>query len=362
MPPEEEVNKEVVIRTPDRYFLVLEALNVVPNYQSVNDIKEMLARHGHVVTERTVQRILEYFQSRFGLISRDKPNAAGRPPKEWAWSKKKGPPRLQPVDPPSALTLQLAIELLAPVLPDPYMKDMTKDLARARKALGQISPAAKKLPQKIKILPRGRGRLPATVDQKILNNVFNALLAERRILVRYLSGSGQQQTMAEHELSPLGLIFRFDTFYLVHIREPKSKSQDANLVMEWPLHRFRSVKPLETKIRVPQNFDLNEHLDNPGFIQNHFVKKVAKLGPEIKLKLLFSEITARYVMERPFSEDQKRKTSKDGRVLITATTRNTRELLSELLNFSDDVEVLAPKALRDYFREVSENLCARYQS
>ena len=62
MPPEEEVNREVVIRTPDRYFLVLEALNVDPNYQSVKDIIEMLARHGHVVTERTVQRILEYFK------------------------------------------------------------------------------------------------------------------------------------------------------------------------------------------------------------------------------------------------------------------------------------------------------------
>ena len=187
-------------------------------------------------------------------------------------------------------------------------------------------------------------------------------MAEKRILVGYLSGAGQQQTLASHEISPLGLIFRFDTFYLVHVREPKSERQDASLVMEWPLHRFRSVKPLETKIRVPPNFDLNEHIDNPGFIQNHFLNKVAKLGPEIKLKLLFSEITARYVMERPFSEDQKRKTSQDGRVQITATARNTRELLSELLNFADDVEVLAPKALRDYFREVSENLSARYQS
>ena len=354
--------KEIDIRTPERYFLVMEALRVEPTYQTVKDIKEMLESHDHVVTERTVQRILEYFHSRFGLISRDKPNAAGRPPKEWAWSKKKGPPRLQPIDPPSALTLQLATELLAPVLPGPYMEDIEKDLKRARKALGQISPTAKKLPQKIKILPRGRGRLPATVDQEILNTVFNALLAEKRILVTYVSGSGQQQTLSSYELSPLGLVFRFDSFYLVHVREPKSESQDANLVMEWPLHRFSSIKPLDTKIRMPPNFDLNEHLDNPGFIQNHFLKKINKLGTEIKLRLLFSEVTARYVMERPFSEDQKRKTYKDGRVLITATARNTRELLSELLNFADDLEVLAPKALRDYFRDVSENLCRRYQT
>ena len=349
-------------RVPERYFLVLEALQVEPKYQTVKDIKGVLEHHGHDVTDRTVQRILEYYHSRFGLESRDKPNAAGRPPKEWAWSKEKGPPRLQPVDPPSALTLQLATELLAPVLPGPYMEDMAKDLARARKALGQISSTAKKLPQKVKILPRGRGRLPVTIDPNILNVVFNALLSEKRIRVNYTSGSSQQQKNADYVLSPLGLVFRFDIFYLVHVREPKSESDDANRVMEWPLHRFRTVQVLEEKIRIPPHFNLDKHLENPGFIQNHFLKKVAALGPEIKLRLLLSENTARYVMERPFSGDQKRKSQEDGRVLITATVKNTRELLSELLNFADDVEVLSPKALRDYFSEVSEKLYSRYRS
>lgn len=352
--------KELDIRTPERYFLVLEALRVKPQYLTVKDIKAVLKGHGHDVTERTVQRILEYYKYRFGLESRDKPNAAGRPPKEWAWGTKKGPPRLQPDDPLSELTLQLATELLAPVLPRPYIEDMTKDVTRARKALGLISSTAKKLPQKIRILPRGCGRLPATIDQKILNDVFNALLSERRISVNYTSGSSQQQNNADYELSPLGLVFRFDTFYLVHVQEPKTANQDANIVMEWPLHRFRTVRTLETKIRTPPDFDLDKHLESPGFIQNHFMKKLAALGPKIKLKLLFSEITARYVMERPFSEDQTRKTQKDGRVLITATTRNTRELLSELLNFADDIEVVSPKPLRDYFSDVSKNLYTSY--
>lgn len=67
-------------------------------------------------------------------------------------------------------------------------------------------------------------------------------------------------------------------------------------------------------------------------------------------------------MERPFSENQRHKTQEDNRVLITATAKNTRELLSELINFADDVEVLAPKALRDYFCEVTKNLSSRYLS
>ena len=52
-------------RVPERYFLVLEALHVEPIYQTVKDIKDMLEEHGHNVTERTVQRILEYYHSRF---------------------------------------------------------------------------------------------------------------------------------------------------------------------------------------------------------------------------------------------------------------------------------------------------------
>lgn len=344
----------------DRYLVVLEALSPAPQYKTVEDVHSTLLQHGHKVDKRTVQRILQYYKGRYGLESRPRPGGAGKPPLEWAWPKKQGAPNFQPIDPPTALTFELAAQLLAPVVPGPFMEAMERDMRRARQTLAQTNPKASKLPRKLRVIPRGQGRLPNTVDPGILDAVFEATLAEKQIRVTYLAQSITTPNLSTHVLNPLGLVFRFDTFYLVHVRETKTRKPNARQVTEWPLHRFRGVEPLHTRIRVPQDFDLDRHLEQPGFMQNIFWKNVARLRPSFRLEILLTERTARYVRERPFSEDQQERFQDDGRVKVTATVRNTREMLTELLKFADDVEVVKPKALRDYFAEVAANLCERY--
>jgi len=349
------------IKTLDRQLLILEKLQVAPRFITVRGMKEMLAEDGHDITERQVQRILNYYEDKFGLLLRTKSDTAGRPANEWAWDRKKGAPNLQPFDPPMALTFELSNQLLAPILPGPFMQQMEKDLRRARILLRQTSLKARRFPQKVRVIPRGLGRLQATVDANILNKVYQALLTEMRIRVSYGSQAGDTPNLMTHELSPLGLVIRFDTLYLVHVRESETNQHNPETVMEWPLHRFRSVDILTTPIRVPRGFDLDTHLKHPGFLRNRIPENLDKLGPEIKLRLLLSERTARYVRERPFGDDQRANFQEDGRVLVTATAPNTREVISELLNFADDVEVLGPEPLRDYFRVVATKLYHRYK-
>jgi predicted DNA-binding transcriptional regulator YafY len=246
------------------------------------------------------------------------------------------------------------------LLPSSFLDGMERDFRRARQVLGQVNKKATSLTNKIRILPRGRGRLPAQVDQTVLNELYNALFTNKRVEVRYLAQSNTTQQPTTYVLNPLAIIFRFDTLYLIHVAQPNNSDHDPDTVMEWPIHRVKRVTTLDKQVRRPPGFDLDEHLRYPGFLRNNFLEKLRGTGPALRLKVLFPASTARYIQERPFSEDQKISNTKDCRVRIEATVSNTRELLTELHDFSSDVEILAPKVLRNYFQDLSRKLYAQY--
>jgi predicted DNA-binding transcriptional regulator YafY len=342
-----------------RYWLLMETLQREPQYKTARELQQVLKHEGHDVSDRTVQRILEYFGRRFALKSRKRPGQPGAP-NEWAWPKTRGAPTIGDMDPPTALTYELAAKLLALVLPESILRGMERDFQRARKALGQVGRKAKTLTGKVRVLPRARGRQPAQINPDVLLALYDALFQNKRVQVQYLSQSRNPPSVGDYQLSPLAIVSRIDTLYLVHVLQPRNPDKDPDTVMEWPLHRFKKVTILDTPARVPPTFNLDEHLRHAGFERNRHLEKLRDIGPEFKLVALFRKETARYVQERPFNDDQTGKDTKDGRVRIEATVQNTRELLTALHDFAADVEIIAPKQLRNYFKGLSESLYERY--
>jgi len=51
---------------------------------------------------------------------------------------------------------------------------------------------------------------------------------------------------------------------------------------------------------------------------------------------------------------------RDGRIQITTTVKETRQLKWWLLGFGAQVEVIKPKRLRDEFVEIARNMVGRY--
>jgi len=342
----------------ERYMLLLERIEREPKYTTAPELLAELTANGYPVNIRTVQRVLGYFERRFGLVSRTR-DAPGRP-KEWAWPRNRGGLVVPDMDPPTALTYRLAVELLAPLLPPSFLAKLEPDLRRARQVLRQVGTPGRRLPDKVRLLPRGGGRLPANVNERVLTPLYDALLGERRVLADYRGTNNPSPRGSRYELSPLALVFRFDTLYLVHVAEPRRPERDPDRVMEWPLHRFIRVEALDTPIRVPPGFDLDAHLRAAGFLQNRHLELLRDLGPEIALKAKFRPTTATYIAERGFSADQRLTTLEDGRVLVEATVPNTRELLTELHDFAGDVEIIAPPALRAYFHALTAELLDYY--
>ncbi len=342
-----------------RFWLLLKSLEREPQYKTTKELLAILEHKGYGASERTVQRILKYFAGEFGLKSRPRADEPGRP-NEWTWSRKNGQPVIGTMDPPTALTYELAAQLLAPLLPPLFLEGMEPDFKRARNVLGLTGRKEVSLTEKIRIMPRGRGRLPAQVNQTVLNELYNALFSNKQVEIHYLAQSNTTGYAEPYTLNPLAIIFRFDTLYLVHVAQPRHAKQNPDTVMEWPIHRIKRARTLDKPTRTPPHFNLDEHLRYPGFLRNNFLENLRDAGPTLRLKALFPASTARYIQERPFSEDQKLSKTKDGRVRVEATVSNTRELLTELHDFSSDVEVLAPKVLRNYFQDLSRKLYAQY--
>jgi hypothetical protein len=333
----------------ERYITLLKKIQREPNWKTTRQLAKELNDEGFDTSLRQVQRILEYFGPQFGVNAKRLPYGRGSP-QVWAWPKRGGRFPIPLMDPPIALTYQLAAELLAPLLPPAFLKELEWDLKRARNVLGQAGKKASRLPGKVRVLPRGIARQPAKVDPGIVSAVLDGLLNDHQLRVRYTPRFDGRRGVNVYVISPLGLVFRFDTLYLVLVvHEPPNPDRAADLVMEWPLQRFRSAEVIDVKARPPSGFDLDKHLESAGFLQNLREPELRALGPTFRLEALFDSKSAVYLQERPFAADQTMHAQADGRLMLTATVANTRDLLSEIHAFGADVEVLRPEDLRNYF-------------
>jgi len=349
-------------KTYSRHRRILDLLST-GRYRTAKEVAELLAAQGERISDRQVKRILDEFRNQDHLDARPRAitTTRGKPPTEYGSRRRNNAPELERIDTHQALTLQLAAELLDPLLPASLLEPLKAELKLAKSVIIRDTPSLQRFPNKVAVLPRGIGRPKARVHGKHLATIYRALLEERRLNVGYSAMGNGLQPPKTHEISPLGLICRFDTLYLVHVRETTDPDKDPNRIMEWPIQRFARVELLSVPVRKPPGFYLKAHLKYPGIIQNHHDERLKRLGPAFKIKLRFKEKTGRYVVERPFSDDQQWNQTSDGSYLVTATVPNTRDLLSELFNFADDVEVLAPKPLRDYLKEKAEAVARQYQ-
>jgi predicted DNA-binding transcriptional regulator YafY len=303
-------------------------------------INRLEREQGISVHHRTVQRDLNNLSVLFPLIS-DNKNPAG-----WSWAPDAPLFDLPGMDPPTAITFGLMERFLAPLLPRPALTTMAPHFAKARKLLEETEPAtALRWTEKVRVVERGLPMQPPPVEEATLNAVYDALYRNRRLAVCYHRRGEEEQKNSE--VNPLGLIFQDGVIYLVCTFW---EYQDVKLL---PLHRMTVATVLDKELSMPVGFSLDKYLESGEF-----------LFPEgqgnLKLQVLFEGWVAEHLAESSISTDQTLTVRKDGRVLLSATVRDSSQLRWWLLGFGDRVEVMKPKRLRDEFREIVANLGGRY--
>jgi len=319
-------------------------LRLVPRHPlkiSTSDLKKKLADEGFKTTQRTIQRDLVKLSGIYPLECAEKNKPFG-----WSWMLDANVMDIPGMDSHTALAFWLAGEHLEPLLPKTTLRQMQAHFKTAARVLDSISTdkGAPAWRDKVRVLHRGPKLQVPVMDADVQNQVYDALLRNRRLAVTYHPRWHEDEKT--YEINPLGLVLKDGITYLV------CSMWDYPDIRLLALHRMREAHILDKSASIPDEFNLDDYIVS-GELD-------FTVGGAIKLKALFSADAAFHLGERPLSDDQTITEQPDGRMLITATVQDTSELRWWLLGFGDQVGVLKPVKFRNHFAEIALKMVSLY--
>lgn len=323
-----------------RHWLILRMIPRRGTGIATTEIQSRLkAEDGIETTLRTIQRDLIDLETLFPIIS------DGKKPSGWKWSDDAANIDIPNMDPVTALTFKLAGQYLNRMFPKgmlsafaPYQKTAKQRLENA------IEAKFAAWPNKIRVMSRNLTTIPPDISEELAEQVYNALLEEKRFTASYRTVGGRESTY--QEVNPLGMVFVDGLTYLI-----ASINQHVDPILLL-LHRFKSIELLDKPVTIPDDFNLDEWVEE---------LLTFPVGETIRLKARFSRKTdIQRLKESPLSEDQKVKELPDGLFELTATVEDTLQLRWWLNGFGSRVEVVAPKPLRQEYIEMARQLSSLY--
>ena len=303
-----------------------EMLKMIPKKAPGITAAELVAKLSYAgidVSKRTVERDLRDLSLIFPITATDEATPFG-----WYWIRDIGC-EFGGVEISEAVSLALAEDVLKSVLPVSMLKSLEPRFESARKKLAALDNLPiSRLGSKVRYIPDSLPTSLPFVKSSVLENVQNALINGRKIKAVY-DPIGQETK--ERVLNPLGFVQRGARAYLI-----ASVGEYENPV-QFAMQRFRSAEILEEDAKLPKGFSLDKYLES-GAMQ-------FGQGGMVKLKANVSETLAMYLGECEIAPDQKLRFM-DGKWQLTATIRNSWQLMFWLRSQGSEIEVLSPKSIR----------------
>lgn len=320
-----------------RQWAMLKRIPQHPRQITAKELTERLESEGFEVSKRTVERDLLSLSGIFPLIAKDCSRPYG-----WSWSKDAEAFALPTMSPLQALTLDLAREHLANLLPASLLDTLSPYFKCAEGVLSS-GDSVKKLAgwrEKVAIVPSNQPLLPPDCAEDAIAAVHSALLSEQQLEINYTyRENSETRTYPVH---PLGLVQRGAVTYLI------VTVYDYTDIRMLALHRIKNAKALDLPSKIPDGFNLAQYVKQGalGFDENGLIKLVVR----------FTSAAAEHLWETPLSLDQEIEPDTSGWVRLQATVPDTAQLRWWLRGFGNEVEVLEPTAIREEFALLSASM------
>lgn len=325
-----------------RQLAMLNMIPRAPRKITVKELQDRLNGKGYATTERSIQRDLNTLSQVFSLYCDNRSKPYG-----WQFTREAAIVDLPGMEPATALAFKLAEVFLQPLLPPTTLKELQPHMLRAEQVLAHTKAGLSAWPNKVRVLPRGQQLQAPDVDGQVVEVVYRALLEERRFNCLYHSRSSGETK--QQQVSPLGLVFRNGVIYLV------CTLVDYQDIRQLVLHRMEQTELTDITATAPEGFDLDTYIQSRQSFDY-------PAGTTIELEVLFERATAAHLYETPLSVDQRLTPADDGRVRLQATVVDTLQLRWWLLGFGAQVEVIAPRALREEFAATAKATLERYST
>ncbi len=307
-----------------RQWSMLRAIPTAPRKIDVARILERLASDGFDTTARTVQRDLQKLSAVFPLVCDERSRPFG-----WSWMQDTDPLDIPAMSPQAALTLRLAREHLAPVMPPSTLRALAPHMRRADAVLDQVAGGVTSWPNKVRIISPVQPFAPPDVAPEVLETIYTAVGDERA--VRLLYRKREADAPREYDAHPLALVGRDNVFYLV------AALWDYDNVVQLALHRVEAVELMGPRRAIEFNLDAYIARGEFGFLIDESVDLELEVDATVVTKLA----------ETPLGPGQQIELQEGGRGTIRVTVPDTSQLRGWLLSYGPLIEVKSPAPLRE---------------
>lgn len=229
-----------------------------------------------------------------------------------------------PTEAQALLTLEHLIEGLEPELLGAHLKPLK---ARLTALLETGDHSADEVRKRIKVIPFGSRKH----EPKHFSQVAAATLSRKRLRITYFNRTRNETT--EREVSPQRLVYYRANWYLDtwdHLR---------NDIRSFALDAVRAAELIDAKAR-----DVPEEKLNAVLASGYGIFSGAKVQWAV---LKFTPERARYVSQEVWHPKQKAKWLADGSYQLEVPYSSEKELAMDILKHGAEVEVIAPKPLRE---------------
>ncbi len=175
---------------------------------------------------------------------------------------------------------------------------------------------------------------------KIFDSLLSAITKHRTVYLDY--DSLFENKIISLELNPYHLSFNRRAWYIIGF------SRMHNEVRTFKLGRIKELRVLNKCFVSHRKFDPNEYFSNAW--------SMIPEGKIYDIRLRFLPKVARNVTEVFWHKTQRNTYNKDGSVIIEFRVDGLGEILWWILGYGDQVEVIAPKLLRNQIRKVAQNV------
>jgi|WetSurSiteA1Bulk_404760.scaffolds.fasta_scaffold41089_1 predicted DNA-binding transcriptional regulator YafY len=195
------------------------------------------------------------------------------------------------------------------------------------------------------------GRIDYTPHQETMRTILHGMEESKICKVQYqVLGEAHPKIFY---IKPLKIFSYRDTVYL-HARKarhPGKPYREPEFDPLLALHRINKVELTDRLFEFPKDYDF-EKAFNRGF---GIIK-----GKNFAVEVEFSGWAAHYVAERIWSQDQKIEKKANGKIKLSFTASSESEVLSWLLFFGEDAQLLSPAWLVTRVRKKIEKLSQLY--
>lgn len=178
--------------------------------------------------------------------------------------------------------------------------------------------------------------------REIVERVTQAIAEKRRIQMRYDSASRGRVT--RREVDPYRLWYASGGLYLIgycHLRkEPRM----------FAVERIKSVTPTDLPYQIPLHFDFEAFVEDSLTVMR---------GPRIEVELIYEKATAAWAKDRIWHPSQQLVRLPGGKLRMTITIADSRELVGWILSFGSGVKVVRPAHLRVAVTEEAKRISTR---